>query len=65
MGFWQDSGEDAHRGGLAGAVRAQKAEDLPRLHLEADIIDRFQLPVALHQVLDFDHELQLLELSDF
>ena len=25
----QEAGEDAHRGGLPGAVRAEKADDLP------------------------------------
>ena len=61
----QDSGEDAHGRRLAGAVGAEETEDLARLHLEADVVDRLQLPVALHQVLDFNHEAQLLGLNDF
>ena len=46
--------EDLHGGGLAGAVRAEEAEDLALLHIEVDALDRIVLPVPLAQTADGD-----------
>jgi hypothetical protein len=57
----QHGAEDAHGGGLAGAVGPEQAEDLPGPGLEADAIDGVdqpaaQVPERLGQVLDLDHD---------
>src|SRR5581483_2240158 len=39
---------------LAGAVRAEKGEDLAGVHGEGNVVDRGQLAVALDEVIDAD-----------
>ena len=51
------AGQDAHRRRLAGAVRAEEAEDLAALDAEADIVDGRDAAVALGEVLNLNHEL--------
>jgi hypothetical protein len=34
----EEAGQDAHRGGLAGAVGAEEADDLALFHLEGDVV---------------------------
>jgi hypothetical protein len=46
---------DAHRGGLAGAVRAQEPGDDARLDGEGQVLDGDLLAVALRDMVDFDH----------
>jgi hypothetical protein len=49
--------EDRDRGGLARAVRAEQGEELARLDVERDAVDRVAvgLLVSLDEVLDADH----------
>ncbi len=54
------AGEDAHGGGLAGAVGSEEAQDLARLHLEGDVLYGLQVAVVLHQMRDFDHGIHTL-----
>jgi hypothetical protein len=49
------AGQHAHRGGLAGAVRPQKPEDLAARGREAHVVHGRHRPVAFREVLDFDH----------
>ena len=49
------AGEHVHGRGLAGAVRAEKSEDLPVLHGKADVVHGFFVTVMLCQISDFDH----------
>src|SRR5206468_3311527 len=42
----EDRGQDTDRRRLAGAVRAEDAEDLARVGLEAEIVDGDERPVA-------------------
>jgi hypothetical protein len=56
----EDRGEHAQRGGLAGAVRAEEPEHLPRLRREGDAVHGADLAGAalaehLHEALDDDH----------
>src|SRR5580704_1740024 len=46
--------EDFNRGGLAGTVRSQKAEDLSLLHREAHSADRLNRAVGLAQTVNGD-----------
>ena len=60
VGGLEDGGEQAQRGGLAGAVRAQEAVDLRGLAAEADVVDGADFPALLvaenlGQVLRFNH----------
>ena len=55
LGGRHEAGEDAHRRRLAGAVRAEEAEDLAALDAEADVVDRRDAAVAFREVLDLDH----------
>jgi len=48
-------GDDAHRGRLAGAVRAEEAENLTGLRRERHVADRRPFAVPFAQVRDFDH----------
>jgi hypothetical protein len=48
----EKGGDDADRGGLAGAVRAQQAEDLALADGERDAVDGDGVPVALDEVRD-------------
>ena len=50
----QVAGEDAHRGGLAGAVGAEEAENFAPGHLEGDVIDRGDAGVGFDQVGNID-----------
>ena len=43
----EEAGEDAHRGGLPGAVRAEEADDLALFHLEGDVVYRDSTCVSL------------------
>ena len=53
---WRDeAGEDAHRRGFSGAVRAQKADDFPSLHFEIDLVERTERPEALREIVRVDH----------
>ena len=45
----QDRAEDAHRGGLAGAVWAQQAEDGANGDLEIDALESLELAEVLLQ----------------
>ena len=49
------AGEDPHRRGLAGAVRAEKADDLTSLDVERDAVHGHQVAVALGDVVGLDH----------
>ena len=51
----EEAGEDAHRGGLAGAVGAEKADDLSFFDFEGDVVDSDSTGVSLGQTFDFDH----------
>ena len=44
-----------HRGGLAGAVRAEKAGDVPGTHREAKVIQSGNRAEALGELVDLDH----------
>src|SRR5581483_3459028 len=50
----EDRREDAHGGGLAGAVGAEHAEDGPGRDLEVDPGQRLEVAEALRQALDAD-----------
>jgi hypothetical protein len=58
----QKTGEDAHRGGFSGAIRAKKTNDLPFFHLEGDVIDGERTGVSLRQTFDFNHSESLAEI---
>ncbi|HEY6508301.1 MAG TPA: hypothetical protein VIY56_09830 [Vicinamibacterales bacterium] len=49
------AGEHAHGRGLAGAVRAEEAEDFAAFDREADVADGGKGAVPLGEVLDLDH----------
>ena len=51
----EEAGEDAHGGGLPGAVRPEEAHDLPFFHFEGDVVYRDSASVSLGQTFDFDH----------
>jgi hypothetical protein len=46
------------RGGLAGAVRPDQADDATRFDLEVDAVERLDAAVALGQAAGTDHGLQ-------
>ncbi len=50
----QQAGEHLHGGGLAAAVGAEEAEDLPTLDTEADVIDRDEVAETTGQALGLD-----------
>ena len=50
------AGQHAEEGGLAGAVRADDADDGARRYLEAQVLDQQPVAVALAQVVHLDHE---------
>jgi hypothetical protein len=56
-GWRQEAGEHAHRGGLAGAIGAEKTDDLPFFDLEGDVVDSDSTSVSLGESLDFYHML--------
>ena len=47
--------QNPHRRRLAGAVRAEEAENLAALDSEADVVDRRHFAVAFREVLNLDH----------
>ena len=49
------AGDDAHRAGLARAVRTEEPENLAFLDAETDVVDRGDAAVAFREVLDLDH----------
>ena len=49
-----ERGHHADEGALAGAVGAEKAEDFALGNRKADVLDRFEVAVALEDVVDFD-----------
>ncbi len=50
----EQPGQQVDGGGLAGAVRAEKGEQLPFLDPETDAVDRKGLAVAAAEIADFD-----------
>jgi hypothetical protein len=58
-----ESGRDAHRGGLAGAVRPQETDDFAGLDLEADAFDGALAGVHLGQTIGDDHSGSEVELA--
>jgi hypothetical protein len=48
--------EASERCGLAGAVAAQKRDDLPFMHLEADAVQNVALAIIGVQVLGLQHD---------
>ena len=48
--------DQPHRGGLAGAVRAEESGDPARRHRERQVIDGGRRTVFLDKILDFDHD---------
>ncbi len=55
------AGQDAHGGGLPGAVGAQKAENFSALHFEGEVIDGRHPAVAFREVLNLNHVKILFE----
>ena len=51
-GGQQQAVQHADGGGFARAVGPQKAEDLPLLHLEADVVHRLKSPEMAGEILD-------------
>src|SRR5579863_206900 len=49
------AGDDAHRGGFAGAVGSEKAQNLAAFGAKGDPFDGEEIAVGLAQVLDVDH----------
>src|SRR5206468_4112165 len=60
FGGRHEAGQDPHRGGLAGAIGPEKAEDLAPFYPEADVVDRRHTAVLLGEVLNFNHRTRLL-----
>ncbi len=52
----QGAGQDAHGGGLAGAVWAQKAQHLALDHAEADVAQHLAIAKAAADVFDLDED---------
>src|SRR5205085_3179410 len=53
-GRGDETGVDAHRGRLAGAVRAEKADDLAATNLEGDVVERAERPISLGEAVSVD-----------
>ena len=62
-GWLQDGGEHLDGGGLAGAVGAEKAENLPLRNRERDVVHGAKVRKVLHQVADFDHRVHCARIS--
>ena len=60
-----EAGQDLHGGGLAGAVRAQEADDLPLGHPEIDALERRESGKGLLQARDRDHLVHARPLTTF
>ena len=52
---FEQRGQEADRGALAGAVRADEAEHLAGLDLQVQAIDGLEFAVVLCEVGEFDH----------
>ena len=63
FGRRQKACQHLHRGGLAAAVRAEKAENLALLDFEAHVIDRDELAEPLGEPVGFDCRRPLLMLA--
>ena len=50
-----ESGHAVEDGGLAGAVRAEKGDDLSRAHLERDVPEHLEVSVRDREALDAQH----------
>jgi hypothetical protein len=50
----EQRGEDAHRGGLAGAVGPEESEHRALLHLEVDALERLHVAEMLHELFGTD-----------
>ena len=59
----QQRGQDPHRGGLAGAVRAEQAEDGAGARGEVHAAQRLHRPVGLLEPLDDDRVIVMSELA--
>lgn len=55
-GGWKDTGEDIEQGGFARAVGPDQGEDLARLDLQVDTLQRFDTAEMPRQLLDGQHE---------
>src|SRR5262249_29519063 len=51
----EDSGNDAKRGRLAGAIRSEEAEQLTPRHLEIDPVRGGEAAVAFREIGELDH----------
>src|SRR5574337_561806 len=51
----QEAGDHAHRGGLAGTVRTQQRQHLPRCDLEVQVGHGIDATVTFAEVFGFDH----------
>ena len=59
----QEARQYPHRGGLAGAIRSQKADDLASLDLERDVIHSGVAGVPLGKILHINHRFFVLKVS--
>jgi hypothetical protein len=57
-----ERGQDAHRGGLPGAVGPEQAQDRPGRHLEVEAGEGGRGPELLRQAACFDHQLHPVSL---
>ena len=53
-GSWHVPGQDAHGGGLPGAVGAEKSENFALVYSEGDVVDCCDRTVGFGQVRDFN-----------
>ena len=53
----QEAGEHAHGGGFAGAVGAEKSDDLSLSHFKGDVIDGSRAGVPFGKIFDRNHKL--------
>src|SRR5205823_10184515 len=51
----RDAGHEIDKRGLARAVWPDKTENLPRLHVEAHVLDGHHAAVTLRRVVDFEN----------
>ena len=58
-----EAGQHAHRRRLAGAVRAEQAEDLAVAHRERQVVDGGQRPEVLASPIGLDHRCRMLAAS--
>ena len=54
VGCGHESGDDSHRGGFTGAVRAEESENLAFLDLERDAFDCYFCRIAFREVFNCD-----------